>query len=53
MLMEVSKAKYSEDGKELWITVRSSDGEFITLHIISSSIMLWEKSGTVLNLKEK
>jgi hypothetical protein len=69
--MEVTKATYSEDGKELWLTVRASDGEFMNIHV-NASVMLnflkfnsmgeaklhpmklmWEKSGVVLNLKEK
>lgn len=51
--MEITKATYSNDGKELWITIRASDGEFMNLHVNSSLKLEWEKNGVVLNLKEK
>ena len=51
--MEVSKVTYSEDEKEMWITIRASDGEFMNIHVNASVKLMWEKSGVVLNLKEK
>lgn len=51
--MQVTKATFSSECLECWITVRSVSGEPLVVHVLSEKPMQWSLKGNTLNVMPK
>jgi hypothetical protein len=49
--MEVVKATVGSEGKEMWISLKGQEN--IIVHVVSDIPMMWNKSGSTLNILPK
>jgi hypothetical protein len=51
--MQVGRVTERDGGKQLWLTVRHDNDDFMIVHVISNEPVEWSASGCTLNLRPK